>query len=407
MSLLEAVRSALVAIWTHRLRSVLTMLGIIIGVAAVIFLVAVGNGVQSSVNTTLTKVADLITVAPLFPNVPGGVSRDLTDADAVALRNSARAPDIASVTPVITGVTLVETPTTVSRSNVVGTAELWFEVNNRTLKAGLFFDDAQARSGARVLVIGRKAASDLLGGDSAAVVGQTLRINHQSFKVIGLLDSASESDDNTVVMPLSTARRFVFGSGDQLNEVIIRATQAAAVTSARDQVIDILSERHRITDPAKRDFEANILAGQLTALNRILGVLTTFTASVAAISLLVGGIGVLNIMLVSVTERTREIGIRKAVGATRRAILEQFLIESIVLAGAGGVIGIGAGVGLSALAITIAPSFGDTFEGFTPAVSIPSIVTSFAISLTIGLLAGGYPANRAARLPPIHALRYE
>ncbi|MGH3833615.1 MAG: ABC transporter permease [Pseudonocardiaceae bacterium] len=407
MSLMEAVRIALVAVRTNRLRSVLTMLGIIIGVAAVIFLVAVGNGVQSSVNKTLTEVADLITVVPVSLNVPGGVSRDLTDADAVALRNSAQAPDIASVTPVITGGTLVETPTTVSHPNVVGSTERWFEVNNRTLKAGSFFGDAQVHSGARVLVIGRKAASDLLGGDSAAVVGQTLRINHQSFTVIGLLDSASESADNTVVMPLSTARRFVFGAGDALNEVIVRATHAAAVTSARDQVINILSERHRITNPAKRDFEANILAGELTALNHTLDVLTTFAASVAAISLFVGGIGVLNVMLVSVTERTREIGIRRAVGATRRAILEQFLIESIVLAGAGGLIGIGVGIGLSALATTITPYFGDTFGGFTPTVSIPSTVTSFAISLAIGLLAGAYPANRAARTPPIHALRHE
>lgn len=407
MSLLEAVRSALVALWTHRLRTVLTMLGIIIGVAAVIFLVAVGNGVQSSVNDTLTKVADVITVVSLSGNVSGGVSRDLTDADAVALRNSAQAPDIASVTPVINGRRLVETPTTLSLTNVVGSTELWFEVNNRTLKAGSFFDDAQVRSGARVLVIGRKAASDLLGGDSAAVVGQTLRLNRQSFKVIGLLESASESADNTVVMPLRTARRVVFGSGDELTAIIVRATEAAAVTSTRDQVIDILSERHRIKDPAKRDFEVNILASALTALNRTLSVLTTFTASVAAISLFVGGIGVLNTMLISVIERTREIGIRKAVGATRRAILEQFLVESIVVAGAGGVIGIGIGVGLSALATTIAPSFGETFEGFTPVVSILSIVTSFAISLAIGLLAGVYPAYRAARFPPIHALRYE
>jgi len=208
-------------------------------------------------------------------------------------------------------------------------------------------------------------------------------------------------------MPLSTARRAVFGAGDKLTQLIVRATQAATVTTARDPGDRHLSERHRIRNPAKRDFEVNILASELTALNRTLDVLTTFTASVAAISLVVGGIGVLNIMLVSVTERTREIGIRKAVGATRLAILEQFLIESIVLAGAAGVIGIGIGVGLSALGPTIAPLFGHAFDGFTPAVSIPSTVTSFAISLAIGLLAGGYPANRAARLRPIHALRYE
>jgi putative ABC transport system permease protein len=407
MSLLEAVRIALVALRTNRLRSTLTMLGIIIGVAAVIFLVAVGNGVQSSVNKSFEKVADLITVASLSGNVPGSVSRDLIDADAVALQNFAQAPDVASVTPVVTGRTLVETPATVARTNVIGSTALWFEVNNRTLQAGSFFDDAQVRSGARVLVIGRKAANDLFGGNPVAAVGQTVRINHQNFKVIGLLESASESADNTVIMPLSTARRAVFGAGDKLTQIIVRATHAAAVTTARDQVINILSERHRITNPARRDFEVNILANELTALNRTLDILTTFTASVAAISLLVGGIGVLNIMLVSVTERTREIGIRKAVGATRRAILEQFLVESVVLAGAGGLVGVGVGIGLSALGPTIAPFFGHAFEGFEPAVSIPSTVISFAISLAIGLLAGGYPANRAARLRPIHALRYE
>lgn len=407
MSLLEAVRIALVALRTNRLRSALTMLGIIIGVAAVVFLVAIGNGVQSSVNKSFEKVANVITVVPLAGNVPGGVSRDLIDGDAAALRNSAQAPDIASVTPVITGVTLVETATTVSRTYVVGSTELWFEVNNRTLQAGSFFDDAQVRSGARVLVIGRKAASDLLGSDPAAVVGQTLRINHQGFKVIGLLESASESADNTVIMPLSTARRSVFGVGDKLTQIIVRATQAAAVTTTRDQVIDILSERHRIRNPARRDFQVNILASELTALNHTLDVLTLFTASVAAISLFVGGIGVLNIMLVSVTERTREIGIRKAVGATRRAILAQFLIESSMLAGAGGAVGVGVGVGLSALGPVIAPFFGNTFNGITPVVSAPSAVTSFTISLVIGLLAGGYPANHAARLRPIHALRYE
>jgi len=177
--------------------------------------------------------------------------------------------------------------------------------------------------------------------------------------------------------------------------------------AAENDVIRTLSDRHRIQDSAKRDFEVQSLRSRLDTFNQILQLLTLFTASVAAISLFVGAIGVLNIMLVSVTERTREIGIRKAIGATRRAILQQFLIESIVLAGLGGLIGVGVGVGLSVLGAAIAPSFGATVGTFAPAVSIPSVVLSFGISLAIGLVAGGYPANRAARLRPVEALRYE
>jgi putative ABC transport system permease protein len=179
------------------------------------------------------------------------------------------------------------------------------------------------------------------------------------------------------------------------------------VPAAEDQVIRILSDRHRIADPAKRDFEIQSLRSRLDTFNKVMSGLRMFTASVAAISLAVGGLGLLNIMLISVTERTREIGIRKAIGATRRAILQQFLIESTVLAGIGGFIGILVGVSLSLLASVIARSFGPTFTALAPAVSIPSVVLSFTVSLAIGLIAGCYPANRAARLRPAEALRYE
>ena len=405
MNLREAVRIALRGLRAHRLRSVLTMLGIIIGVAAVIFLVAIGNGVQTSVNAKIQPLANLITIVPSTGNVPGGgPPKDLIDDDVTALRK--QVPDAAAVIPAATGQALAETDTTQFRASVIGSTDRWLDVSNRDLQVGSFFDEAQVRSVARVVVLGSTVASTLFG-DAGAALGQTVRVNHQIFRVLGVMQSVGEPGDNDVVMPLDTARRYIFGGGDKLNQITVQATQASAVPAAVNEVVSILADRHRIKDPSNRDFEVQSLRSRLDSFNQILQVLTLFTACVAGISLLVGSIGVLNIMLVSVTERTREIGIRKAIGATRRAILQQFLIESVVLAGIGGVIGIVVGVGLSVLAGTITPALGPTFGSFAPTVSLPSVVLSFGVSLAIGVIAGGYPANRAARLRPIEALRYQ
>jgi len=280
-------------------------------------------------------------------------------------------------------------------------------VNNQDMAAGSFFDEAQVRSAARVVVLGTAVATTLFGDDSVAALNRTIRINHQTFKVIGLMQFVGEPGDNDTIMPLNTSRRYIFGGGDKVNQIVVQATRAAAVPAAEDQVIRILSDRHQIKDPARRDFEIQSLRSRLNTFNKVLRILSLFTAAVAAISLFVGAIGVLNMMLVSVTERTREIGIRKAIGATRRAIRQQFLIESTVLAGLGGLIGVLVGVGLTTLAAAIAPIFGPIFAAFAPEVTISSVAVSFTISLVIGVIAGGYPANRAARLLPVDALRYE
>jgi putative ABC transport system permease protein len=405
MSLREAFRIALRGLRANRLRSVLTMLGIIIGVAAVILLVAIGNGVQASVNEKVQPLANLITIVPSTGNVPGGSPpKDLIDGDVTALQR--QVPDAAVVLPATTGDALAETESSQFRSKVIGSTDRWLEVNNRDLQVGTFFDDAQVRSTARVVVLGPTVATTLFGTAQDSL-GQMLRLNRQSFKVIGVMQTVGEPGDDNVVMPLSSVRRYVFGGGDKLNQITVQVNQANAVPAAENDVIRTLSDRHRIKDAGKRDFDVQSLRSRLETFQQILSILTLFTASVAAISLVVGGIGVLNIMLVSVTERTREIGIRKAIGATRRAILQQFLIESVVLAGVGGVIGILIGVGLSVLGAEVAPALGSTLDTFAPRVTLPSVLLSFGISLVIGLVAGGYPANRAARLRPVEALRYE
>ncbi|MGH3673905.1 MAG: ABC transporter permease [Pseudonocardiaceae bacterium] len=413
MRLQQAVLIALRAVYTHRLRSALTMLGLIIGVSSVILLVAIGDGVQKSIDARVEPLADLITIVPTNGDLPGGAPpKSLSDADVGALQ---KAPDILAVTPVVTGPSMNETQTSQSipltRVSVVGSTEPWFEVNDRSIRTGSFFDQAQVLSAARVVVLGPTAVSNLFGGDSAAALNGTVQINHQDFTVIGVMQPVGLPGDDEVVMPLNTARNYIFGGNDIVNQATVQAASVTAVPAAEAEVNAILDARHQIQNPAARDFEVQNLTAAITRFSQILQILTLFTAAVGAVSLLVGSIGVLNIMLVSVTERTREIGIRKAIGATRRAILEQFLVESIVLAGIGGLIGVGLGIGLSLLGGVIASAFatrlGPVFAGFTPVVTILPVAVSFVISLAIGLIAGSYPAYRAARLRPIDALRFE
>jgi len=219
--------------------------------------------------------------------------------------------------------------------------------------------------------------------------------------------------DNNVVMPMRAARAGIFGygsGGDQISEFTATATSSAAAPAAVDEITQILAERHHITDANLQDFQVQTLGSRLTTFNQIIRLLTDFVPAIAAISLLVGGIGVLNIMLVSVTDRTREIGTRKAVGASDRAILAQFILEAVALAGVGGMVGVGLGVGLVLTLQLVAPLLdktGGVFAHFYPVLSAPPIIVAFGISLAIGVIAGGYPAWRASRLNPIDALRYE
>ncbi|MFY9807084.1 MAG: ABC transporter permease [Pseudonocardiaceae bacterium] len=412
MSLREALLIALRALRAHRLRSALTMLGLVIGVASVVFLAACGQGVSNSVDARIETIANSITIVPQTSDLPGGPPpQSLTDADADALGN---APDVATVTPATTATAPIESSaTTLLSSTVIGTSDIWAQTNNRDLQAGSFFDAAQYSSAARVVVLGPTVASTLFD-EPAAALGQSVQINHAPFRVIGVMQSYGQQLDKTAVMPLTTARRYIVGPGigvgHELKQITVQAPQQAKVPAAMREATSILDARHHITDPARKDFQVQSLGHRLTTFNQIVGIITVFTPAVAAISLLVGAIGVLNIMLVSVTERTREIGIRKAIGATSRAILEQFLIEAVVLAVLGGLVGVGVGIGLSTLVRLVAPVLDPAsgiFAGFAPVVSALPILISLGISVAIGLVAGGYPAYRAARLLPIQALRYQ
>lgn len=405
MSLREALRSALSALRANRLRSALTTLGIVIGVTAVIVLVGLGNGITSGFNESFGALGTQIVVTKTQGSVPGGgVARDLTDDDVDALRNRQAAPDIESVTPVVNGTALLEAGTGQFRTGVEGSTAAYLDVQNRDLVVGRFFTEAEERSRAKVVVLGPNPVANLFGGQAGTALGSDIRIGRTTFQIIGVM-AANGQQDNVAVMPLGAARSYLVGGGDEVNSIIVKATSVAAVATALEQVNTILSDRHNIRDPAKRDFEARALQSLLDEANQFLSFLSLFTVAIAAISLIVGGIGVANIMLVSVTERTREIGIRKAIGATRSAILRQFLIESTVLAALGGVIGIVLGVGITLAGAAILPAAIPDFP--PPTVSVDSIVIAFTISLLIGLVAGGYPANRAAKLRPIEALRYQ
>jgi putative ABC transport system permease protein len=405
MQLSEALTIAARSMRANRLRSALTTLGIVIGVTAVIVLVGLGQGMKAGFNKSFGELATAITVDKVEGSVPGGGrARELRESDVTALLDKTDAPDIAAVIPVRIGGSIVRYgPGSEFRAKVTGSTTNYLTVNNREVLAGSMFTEQQARANAKVVLLGPNPVANLFGGDPASAVGKTVRIDRANFKVIGALKSDGYSDD-IALMPLGTARTLV-GGGDIITSMAVKATSVAQVSAAVDEINKVLDDRHNIKDPAKRDFKVTALQNQLDQINQFLTFLSLFIIAVAAISLIVGGIGVANIMLVSVTERTREIGIRKAIGARRSAIMKQFLIESTVLALAGGLVGVIFGVGITVGASILIPKFAPDFG--TPQVSPVAIAVAIGVSLIIGLVAGGYPAYRASRLQPIEALRFQ
>jgi putative ABC transport system permease protein len=406
MSPVQVFRFAVAGLAANKLRSALTTLGILIGVGSVILLVAVGNGSSQSVQNAISSLgANAITVlhtegsagpaaAPTSSSTAFAEPQNLTTADAQAL---AQAQGVASASPAVSTSETLSYGASSDSASLTGTYPSYFPAEDDTLSAGSYFTTEEVNKAQDVVVLGAEAASDLFG--TADPVGKSVLVAGVPFTVVGVLAtkgaSGLSSADNTAVAPLTTVQDALTGFGT-LNDVVVVAKSAALVNTVEGEITSILDLRHHET-AADADFEVLSASTLLSTASSTAHTFTVLLGAVAAISLLVGGIGITNIMLVTVTERTREIGIRKAIGATPGVILAQFLTEATLLSMIGGALGVLAGV--------IGTRF--TIVGVKPVVVPLSIPLAFGVSALIGLFFGGFPANRAAGMRPADALRYE
>lgn len=410
MSWLETFRTAWDAIRSHRMRSALTTLGILIGIAAVVLTVGLGEGAQASVGSSISALgSNLLIVAPGSTTSTTGVrggfgsASTLTLADADALSSPTVAPDIAAVAPTTSTRLALTAGSTNWTTTVVGTLPDWMSVRARTLSAGNFITTQENASQADDVVLGSETASELFAVGSP--VGQTVTISGVQFTVVGVLASAGTNSttdlDDTAIVPLNTATNQLVGGSTRTSvaDIYVEATSQKTLSAAYQEIDAELLNLHGITDATAADFTVTSQQSLLTTATSVDRTLTVLLAGIAALSLLVGGIGVMNIMLVSVTERTREIGLRKALGARPAVIRRQFLVEASILGMTGGILGAALGIA-GALVI---PHFIADHVSIDPR----AIVGSIAVAVAIGLVFGVYPAGRAAKLAPIDALRSE
>lgn len=401
----ESVRIALNALKTNKLRTILTMLGIIIGVGAVIAMVSVGLGVKQNITNSISSLgSNMLIVMPGSSNTGGlrsaaGSKTTLKYEDAMSIKSKVK--NIDYVSPIVRRSFQVVNGNQNWNTTVYGVTPEYMPIRSLVVSAGSFIiqDDLTKRQ--RVAVIGTTVASNLYGSKNP--VGLNIRVNNQPYKVIGVLESKGQSSmgqdqDDVVIIPLTTAMERLLGI-TYVQSINIQVSSQDQMDRVQSDVESLLRQHHRITRGKDDDFYVRNMTSIMETVNETTGMLTLFLGSVAAISLLVGGIGIMNIMMVSVTERTREIGIRKALGATYKAIMTQFLIESIVIGVIGGLIGIGFGCAASELISRLG--------GFNTVITISPILLSFSFSVGIGLFFGIYPARKAALLDPIEALRYE
>jgi len=409
MTIGQAVLEALESLAGNKLRSGLTVLGIVIGVAAVIAMLAVGTGAQESITGSISGIGTNLLF--VFRGDPGDNIRNpkpLTLGDAEALRDQFAAPSIEAVAPALQGNALISFGGEQTSSQILGVTPEYFQVRNYNISEGEFIREEHILGRASVALLGPEVAEKLFG-HADGVTGETVRIEGQPFRVLGVLESKGGgsfgSQDNVVIVPFTTAQARLLrrSTSDRVDVIFVQAVSGDLVTQASEEIAAILRNRHR-TPVGADDFTIFTQRDLLATFQSITGILTIFLGGIAGISLLVGGIGIMNIMLVSVTERTREIGLRKALGARKRDILTQFLTESSLLSLIGGMIGIVLGWLISYIVGRIAAA---NNTAFTPIVGLDAVLLATIFSAAVGLFFGIYPASRAASLEPVEALRYE
>lgn len=414
MNLIESFNVALRALAANKLRSGLTMLGMIIGVAAVIAMLSVGKGAEASITSQIESMgSNLVFVTPGATQQGGvrtsaGSANSLTLEDAEAIADPVNVPEVAAVAPELSSFSQVVAGSQNVNTRIIGVTPEYQEVRNFRAAVGDFIEQQHVDARSLVAVLGSNVATQLFGTEDP--IGREIKINRIAFRVIGVLESkgsqAMGNQDDMVVIPITTLQQRLFralparGGGYIVSSINVQVASKELIDSAIQRIGDVLRERHKVVED---DFTVRSQEDMLEVVAQITGILSLLLGSIGGISLLVGGIGIMNIMLVSVTERTREIGIRKAVGAKRRDILLQFLIESMVISVVGGGGGIALGAGLSAIVSRLDVG----------GQSLPTVVSGDAVALAVGVAAaigiffGLYPAFRAARLNPIEALRYE
>lgn len=412
MRLKYVLNTAIIGLKTNRTRSALTILGIVIGIAAIILIMSLGKGAQDLILSEIQSIGPK-TIAIIPGREPKGptdiistFSDSLKNKDIEALGRKENAPHIAKIMPIIFGGETASFGNETYRMTIFGVTDLFTEIYGIYPGEGRIFGDDEIKSYSSVVIIGSKIKDELFGDSDA--MNQKIRIKERNYRVIGVLPKQGQSGflnfDDAAIIPYTTAQTYIFGI-KHFHRIVVEADSEANVDSTVEDIEATLRSSHNITDPSKDDFFVQTQAQALDTVSAITSVLTLFLTSVAAISLVVGGIGIMNIMLVSVTERTREIGLRKAIGATNKNILNQFLLEAVLLTAMGGIIGVTIGTIMSFLISIVLSRFAGLDWTFTFPVS--GAIIGFVVSASIGLIFGLYPAKKASRKNPIDALRYE